>query len=65
MADANRRAVPPPVQKPGEEPRPRELPGKLPDELPEGGPNGPTTPNPATDRTGDNSIDGLKLVEWI
>jgi len=52
MADANRRAVPPPVQKPGEEPRPRELPGKPPDELPEGGPNGPTTPHPATDRTG-------------
>ena len=42
--------VPPPMHEPGAPPPPRELPGKLPDELPVRGPNGPTTPNPATDR---------------
>jgi hypothetical protein len=28
------------------------LPGQMPNEIPPHGPNGPTTPNPATDRAG-------------
>ncbi|HWZ40197.1 MAG TPA: hypothetical protein VNY08_18045 [Bradyrhizobium sp.] len=44
--------IPPPMREPGEPPRPDELPGKMPDELLVRGPNGPSTPNPATDRAG-------------
>jgi hypothetical protein len=46
--------IPPPVHEPGAPPQPQELQGKMPDEVPGQGPNSPTTPNPATDRAGDN-----------